>query len=139
MVYMNKGGFMACFGCVAVVAAKICANKVDPREAWDEACKRFGLAQTMREKGCPKNTFLGLCTDGWVNDVPKGNYTTSIKNKAYGIDAVKWLIAHKESQKSTKILWEAIGSPCKTYNQQMHVVIALWESGLINLGNAKGA
>ena len=121
---------MACFGCVAVVAAKLCENNIDPCKAWDTACKKFSLSDSMQKKDCPKNTFLGLCSDGWIKNVPNGGYTKSVKNKSYGIAAVQWLIAHKDSPTSPAILWNAIGHPCK-HNQQMNVVVALWENNFI--------
>jgi hypothetical protein len=62
---------MACFGCVAVAAAKLCENNIDPRETWDTACKSFLLSENMQKKGCPKNTFLGLCSAGWIKNIPK--------------------------------------------------------------------
>ena len=121
---------MACFGCVAVVAAKLLENSIDPCEAWNTACERFALSESMQKKGCPKNTFLGLCSEGWIKNVPKGYYTKSIKNKGYGIAAVKWLLAHKGLPQSPQSLWDAIGHPCK-HNQQMNVVLALWENNFI--------
>jgi hypothetical protein len=119
---------MSVFGRVAVKAVQICsADKKDPRTAWDEACK---------EKDCPKNTFLGLCEDGFVRNVPKGKYTGSKKNKRYGIAAVKMLAKNPLLANDPDSLWEAIREivpdRCKTHNGQMDVAIALWVNNMIN-------
>jgi hypothetical protein len=121
---------MADFGCVTVEAYKLCAKNIDPRKAWIEACKKLELTEFMQKKGCPMSTFLGLCEEGLVKGIPKGSYTKSKANKNYGLKAVDCLIANPDLAKSPRILWEAIGKSCK-YNQQMHVVIALWKEDLI--------
>jgi hypothetical protein len=123
---------MADFGYVAIQAHELCKNGINPREAWDKACKKLGFSETMQKKGCPKSTFLGLCEEGLVKDIPKGSYTRSKKNKQYGLKAIDSLIKNYNLARLPEKLWEAIGSPCKTYNQQMHVVIALWKNNLIS-------
>jgi hypothetical protein len=126
--FILRGVFMADFGRVAVKAVQICsADKKDPRTAWDTACK---------EKDCPRNTFLGLCEDGFVRNVPKGNYTRSKKNKSYGIAAVKMLAKDPLLANDLDSLWEAVREivpdRCDTHNGQMDVVIALWVNNMIN-------
>jgi hypothetical protein len=47
-----------------------------------EATKEiFGEGTWGQIKGCPKNTFLGLCEEGIVKGVNKGNYLIRKKIK----------------------------------------------------------
>jgi hypothetical protein len=68
--------------------------------------------------------------------VPKGHYTNSVKNKRYGIAAVKMLAKDPLLANDPRSLWEAIREivpdRCKTHNGQMDVVIALWGNNMIN-------
>ena len=53
-----------------------------PDYAWKlESERTFGKGTALAKKGCPKGTFLGLCEEGLIKDIPKGQYTKSIKNK----------------------------------------------------------
>jgi hypothetical protein len=101
---------MADFGCVAIQAHKLCKNGINPREAWDEVCKKLGFSETMQKKDCPKSTFLGLCEEGLVKDIPEGSYTRSKKNKTYGLKAIDRLIENHNLARSSEKLWEAIGN-----------------------------
>jgi hypothetical protein len=93
--------------------------------------------KSSQEKGCPKNTFLGLCEAGLVKGIPKGNYTKSIKNKEYALKAVTILKQNKEIKFSPKELWEKLELGNKRSNSQMDVVLALWEHGFIELNISK--
>jgi hypothetical protein len=84
-----------------------------------------------QEKGCPKNTFLGLCEIGFVKGIPKGNYTKSIKNKEYALKAAIILKQNTQTTFSPKELWDKLELGDKRSNSQMDVVLALWEHGLI--------
>ncbi|WP_222125188.1 DUF6979 family protein [Paenibacillus xylanexedens] len=86
-----------------------------------------------RKKGCPKNTFLGLFEEGLLKGIPSGNYTNSIKNKGYGLKAVKILFeSNTEKDIKQRTLWkEVIGDQKIKYNSQMDVVLALWDEGMI--------
>jgi hypothetical protein len=60
--------------------------------------------KVLKKKGCPKGTFLGLCEEGLVKGIPKGNYTKSVKNKKYAIKAVTVLKQNKHTTFSPKEL-----------------------------------
>ena len=76
--------------------------------------------------------FLGLCEEGLVKGIPPGDYTKSVKNKQYAIDAVRLLRLDPTLAGSKKLLWqEAIGERRIKHNQQMDVVVMLWERGLL--------
>lgn len=60
------------------------------------------------DKGCPKDTFLGLCQCGLIKNVPKGNYTRSKKNLSYALEGVRILKLHPNKFTSSNELWSEI-------------------------------
>jgi len=107
----------------------------NPIQAWEIATKNiFGKDTTSQKKGCPKGTFLGLCERELIKGVPIGNYTNSSENKRYAIKAVRILKRNPEFAKSEETLWnEVIGENKKKYNNQMDVVISLWNKNLLKI------
>jgi len=129
---------MSKYGKAAVEAVKSYTNgaAASPQDAWESAtAKHFGLGTPSQQKGCPRNTFLGLCEAGLVAGVEPGSYTQSKKNKQYAVDAVAILKQRPSLLDDPKGLWATVlqGEP-KKHNQQMDVVIALWKDGLIRTG-----
>jgi hypothetical protein len=128
---------MADFGTVAVETAKRWdQNKpANPDELWRSVCREQELTDSMIKKGCPKNTFLGLCEEGLIKNIPPGKYTESKKNKRYGLAAVKILAKNHSLADNPCTLWDAIRAEvpdrCEKCNGQMDVVIALWKENLI--------
>jgi hypothetical protein len=102
-------------------------------EIWSRSAKEVFKTKSSQEKSCPKNTFLGLCEEGFVNGIPKGNYTKSVKNKEYALKAIAILKQNKETTFSPKELWNKLELGDKRSNSQMDVVLALWENGLIRM------
>ena len=89
-----------------------------------------------RDKGCPRNAFLGLAEDGLIVGVPSGQYTRSELNKRYATRAVGLLRQKRHLAKNTPSeLWRLVMSEeCdrnKAHNNQMDVVTALWSAGNI--------
>jgi hypothetical protein len=85
---MNK------YGKAAVRAVKMYREKrvASPQEAWEKATvELFGSGTPSQIKSCPKDAFLGLCQDGRIEGIPRGEYTRSKKNKDYAITAVELL------------------------------------------------
>ncbi|MFZ4595190.1 MAG: DUF6979 family protein, partial [Verrucomicrobiaceae bacterium] len=84
---------MSAYSEAAVHAVRLCQTQrvVDPVAAWEAAVQVFLPTEEGRKKSCPKSTFLGLCEEGLVKGVPTGNYTRSKLNKAYVLQAVRWL------------------------------------------------
>jgi hypothetical protein len=103
-------------------------------EIWSRSTKEvFPLSKSSQEKSCPKTTFLGLCKEGLVKGIPKGNYTKSVKNKEYATRAVAILKQNTQTTFSPKELWDKLELGDKRSNSQMDVVLALWENGLIRM------
>lgn len=103
-------------------------------EIWSRSAKEvFPNSKSSQEKGCPKATFLGLCEEGLVKGIPKGNYTKSVKNKEYALKAVEILKQNSQTTFSPKGLWEKLELGDKRSNSQMVVVLATLAQYLILL------
>jgi hypothetical protein len=66
---LNGGTYMGKYGQAAISAVSFIQSGLvkRPLEAWMEATKEiFGEGTWGQIKGCPKNTFLGLCEEGIV-------------------------------------------------------------------------
>ena len=112
--------------CVEKFKESECIKKV-----WSKYIEENFDTKSSQEKGCPKNTFLGLCEEGLVKGIPKGNYTKSVLNKEYALKAVAILKQNSQTTFTPKELWEKLDLGDKRSNSQMDVVLALWEKGLI--------
>lgn len=121
---------------VAVNTTKyIIKNGGNPVEVWKQEIELiFEPESASAKKGCPRNTFLGLCEEGLVKGIPKGNYTTSIKNKGYALEAIELLRSNKELSNNPRKMWIMINGEEKTPNNQMEVVCELYKEGLLNIG-----
>jgi serine/threonine protein kinase len=121
------------YGLAAIRAMELVKKGLvsSPIEAWERAVTEvFPHRPASQKKGCPRGTFLGLCEDGLIKGIRRGNYTGSEKNKGYALAAVSKLrdnpsLAHDPTQ-----LWAMVAGK-KTPNHQMDVVISLWNNGLI--------
>jgi hypothetical protein len=70
------------FGKTAIRAVELfISRKVNtPEEAWREATNEVIDSRSSRDKCCPKNAFLALCSEGTVKGIPVGDYTSSEKS-----------------------------------------------------------
>ncbi|MDY4079543.1 MAG: hypothetical protein SOY42_12295 [Clostridium sp.] len=120
---------------VAVNAIKyIIENGGNPVEVWKQEIELiFEPESIFAKKGCSRDTFLGLCEEGMVKGVPKGNYTTSIKNKGYALKAIELLKNNKSLSNNPRRMWIMINGEEKTHNSQMEVVCELYKEGLLNI------
>ena len=103
--------------------------------AWKATIKELSNSKSTQIKGCPKNTFLGLCEEGLIKGILKGSYTRSIKNKNYAIAAIDILRTDTVQAYTSIQLWKKVCIKLhlrdKSHNSQMDVVLVLWENGLI--------
>ncbi len=105
-----------------------------PDYAWKlESERTFGKGTALAKKGCPKGTFLGLCEEGLIKDIPKGQYTKSIKNKKYAVDAVNLIKTREQGYNNPKSLWIEVAGNDKVPNHQMDIVCALCSAGLLEI------
>jgi hypothetical protein len=119
------------YGLTAIKALEIYKVEESLRESWFSAAVELFESESSQKKGCPRSTFLGLCAEGLVKGIPKGNYTKSVKNKKYAIKAVTVLKQNTQTTFSPKELWDKLELGDKRSNSQMDVVLALWEHSLI--------
>jgi hypothetical protein len=119
------------YGLTALKSAQNYEDSYSIVEIWSRSAKEVFDTKSAQEKGCPKNTFLGLCEEGLVKGIPKGKYTRSEKNKNYALNAVSILKDNPNKVYSPKELWDKLELGDKRSNSQMDVVLALWEHGLI--------
>lgn len=102
------------------------------RPLWNSATKDLFDSESSQDKGCPRSTFLGLCEEGLVKGVAKGNYESNATiNKNHAIGAVEFLKEHNIETISSKELWSKLNIAGKSHNSQMDVVLALWYEKLI--------
>ncbi|HEX8245457.1 MAG TPA: hypothetical protein VF541_18240 [Longimicrobium sp.] len=92
----------------------------------------------MREKGCPRAAFLGLCEEGLVAGIDRGTYTKSQANKADAVKAAALLARDPAlGRQGPKTLWERVlAGRTKQHNAQMDVVLALYRRGLLSRAGA---
>ena len=125
---------MSKYGKIARSAAKKARNGVDPRKAWKISAKKIYPRPDQKEsrkKGCPRNAFLGLAEDGVIVGIPFGDYTNSIKSKMYALAGVKLLRKKPHLSNNPSKLWRCVMRKLNTrkvHNNQMDVVVALWEN-----------
>ena len=126
---------MNLYGKTAVKAVELFAYTHDIKKAWTEAVQKFTNSHSARVKGCPKNTFFGLCYAGQIKGIsiqpPQGKKS---KNAEYAILAIHLLKKDMSWANKKAELWaeiqKIIGKE-KKHNSQLDVVIALWNEGLI--------
>ena len=126
------------YGQAAIRAVERCRGpgaRLTPPEAWESATTElFGAGTPAQRKGCPKGAFLGLCQAGYVVGVPSGDYCRSVKNRDYAVAAAELLAREPQLAEDCVRLWQRVlGGVTKQHNSQMHVVLALWRSGLLSV------
>lgn len=126
---------MGKYGQTAIKAVNLIQRIPDlsPDEAWEKAAiDIFGKAALNQTKKCPKGVFLGLCEEGLVKGVVRGEYTKSKMNKQYAIKGLKLINEEPILCENENLLWiKVIGGSGKKYNFQMDVVISLRKEELI--------
>jgi hypothetical protein len=140
-VYLKGDTFMSDFGQVALVAADLsqpgrCGT---PRAAWDQAAGEILATKSLKEKNCPRATYLSLCQMGWIRGVPEGRYTRARENLAHVVAAVRLLVLNPDlAALEPRQLWKNVVSDHETaYNDQMDVVLALWRQKRIDVDRVR--
>jgi hypothetical protein len=121
------------YGRVALRAVELLQGGVatSPVEAWRLAADRELPTPSMRDKGCPRSAFLGLCARGRVRGVVRGPWTTSTRNAEYADQRADALLEDPHLAVSSRVLWERSAGKGKAMNGQTDVVIALWQAGVL--------
>lgn len=108
-----------------------CGADKRPPDAWRMAAEQELATRSMREKGCPRGAFLGLCASGRVRGVPAGPWTTSRLNAEYAMQMADALQSDPGLAASPRALWGRCSGREKAMNGQPDVVIALWQAGYL--------
>lgn len=67
-----------------------------------------------------------------IKNIPIGSYTESTENKLYAVRAVRALRKNPELAYNEELLWEQVSrGKSISHNEQLDVVISLWNEGLI--------
>lgn len=122
------------YGKAAIEAVKMCQQGQfsDPVTAWKMAVLSHVSTLEGQKKGCPKSAFLGLCEEGVVVGIPRGNYTKGKLNKEYALRALKLLQQPRSLADNPRKLWDQVmEGELKKPNSQMDVVVALWNEKLL--------
>ena len=126
---------MGKYGKAAELAVEVLAKSksIAPRTAWNSAVARvFPDSRSSQIKGCPRDSFLGLCGMGVIQGVPPGQYTRSVKNKSYVSRALAALRSNPALSENEDRLWSIATNGAKTVpNHQIEVLVALWRKGRI--------
>jgi hypothetical protein len=123
---------MGKFGDLAIkIVESINIYDYNPKIAWEKEIANYCFTLSMQKKNCPKSAFLGLCEERFVKGIPKGNYTNSKTNKQYSITAYQYLLS-TNSCPSESVLWGIATKGANIHsNQQMEIVISLWQVKLL--------
>ncbi len=118
------------YGAVAVRAAKMASEGVDPRDAWEAASSEvFAKGSPAQLKGCPRSAFLGLAGAGSIRGVPPGSYTRSALNVRYALEAADFLSRNPAFTGASVEVWErGVTRRPNVHNGQCDVVQALWSA-----------
>ena len=122
------------YGEAAVIAAGLVRSgeASDPSDAWGRATAQvFTSSEDLRNKGCPKAAFIGLCCHGSIAGIDASSSTRITKNGKYAIDAAEILRENRFIASQPDLLWKKVARRSKTHNHQIDVVIGLWDAGLL--------
>ncbi|CRY31655.1 DUF6979 family protein [Yersinia enterocolitica] len=130
---------MGIYGDTAIEVVKHYIRGQDLEESWLRQITFFTTSEVSREKGCPRSAFLGLCEDGWVKGIKRGNYILRRRkypnNKDYAVEGAKIVLANPSKEYLASQLWaevkRALLGGAENHNQQMTVVIALMNNDLL--------
>jgi hypothetical protein len=116
------------FASAAMLAYQfIIENNLSAADAWNKAAEMEIQSMGTRIKGCPKETFIGLCESGILKKIPKKKISAS-RNYEFALYAIKeW---QKDQLISNSKMWEKVSNHfgfAKNHNRQLDVVEGLWD------------
>lgn len=122
------------------VVRRVVADGVNPESAWAEvAAELYSASPALQMHGSACSTFLGLCSEGLVIGVPAGNYECSLRDKNFGLEAVRLLQEEPSLVFDQDALWRhVLNGRVVRHNAQMDVVCTLFRADLIKLDDDAG-
>lgn len=116
----------------AITTAKRCQGSIRPdiKAEWRKAIEEL----SAYDEGCPRSAFIGLCEEGMIKGIRPGSYglRTSNKNKYYAIAAANLVLSGNNTD--PKSIWKEVTKSEIQAHDQVSIVIALHESGLLQKG-----
>jgi len=112
---------MNLYGTAALMVAQSFRQGQNPEAEWEKAIKQLTSKTSVQEKACPKDAFLGLCTAGLVKNMPAGQYSSSVDNRAYAEEGVRLLKSNRKYWSFSKIqLWKEVLKTLKCNQNKRH-------------------
>jgi len=116
----------------AVITAKRCQGQATPdiKGEWQRAIQELNAY----DEGCPRCAFIGLCEEGMVVGIPRGNYGlhANNKNKRYAVAAARLILDGHEPD--PKAIWHKVTDKRIQPHEQVGIVIVLHANGLLCKG-----
>jgi hypothetical protein len=116
------------YSVIAAAAYKlIIQDRLKPEEAWQKSAKENAGSSSTQNKGCPKQTFLGLCYAGDLAAIQK-----SIQIDSINYQYAKYAIGQWRSNPALSIaeMWRKVNmqfpNGAQNHNGQLHVVKGVW-------------
>ena len=127
---------MGMYGDVSIRATTdfLLGKSSSPQEAWDGAVAQISTSLSSRKKSCPRKAYLGLCEAGVISGIPAGKYgvRSDNKNGQYALNAYRILRSKPSLVSDKATLWAKATAPeNKKQNEQMDVVVSLWDKKLL--------
>lgn len=102
----------------------------NPVEAWEVTVTDvFGNNITSYNRNCARNTFLGLCEEGYIKGINRGKYTLSRINKEYVVNLREKIFKSQTSDEDK--LWLAINMNDKKHFLHLQIVKELYEEKIL--------
>ena len=114
-----------------------------PEDAWSEALKEVYPAASLEAQlkhSCPKWAFCILCNRGYIRGIGAGccEAAEGSSSAAYTLQAFDLLVTHpslaaNKAQLKRRVFGEKGAEGYRTPNDEVEVLLALWEAGEIAL------
>ncbi|WP_260862783.1 DUF6979 family protein [Citrobacter sp. Marseille-Q6884] len=106
-------------------------DKPDVKRVWAYTIQELNAY----DEGCPRNAFIGLCEEGMVKGIPSGCYglRKDNKNKGYAVAAANLILSGHEVDNNA--IWQQVTSGYVQPHDQVNIVIALHDAGLLQHGS----
>lgn len=117
----------------ALIVVRQCNGMTAPdvKSAWTRTIRELNAY----DEDCPRNTFIGLCEEGMVRGIPSGCYglRRDNKNKGYAVAAANLVLSGHELDHKT--LWQKVTTGTLQPHDQVNIVIALYNAGVLRKGS----
>ncbi len=121
---------MAIFEQATLEAVKLLNSKEveHPAAAWRIALFKLGASESMIDKSCPLHTFLDLCNQGYIKNIPKATSKLS-ENGKMALKAIDILISNNWVIDNKQVFWAEHFH--KSYENQLDIIFALKNNDLL--------